>query len=69
MPIDRPDEAPDIGVGPAPPESVRLWCDLVKSMGSDELDSFEQRTFATWDRSSLYELRIAIQRRRREFAR
>jgi hypothetical protein len=52
----------------APPTSVRLWCDLVKSMGPDELDSFEQETFAEWDRASLGDLRIAIQRRRRELA-
>ena len=30
-------------VGPAPLETARLWCDLVKSMGSDALDSFELR--------------------------
>ena len=36
----------------APPKSVRLWCDPVKSMGPDEVDSFEQETFAEWDRAS-----------------
>ena len=53
-------------MGPAPPETVALWCDLVKSMGPDELESFEQRSFATWDRVSLGDLRAAIRRRWRE---
>ena len=56
------------GMGPAPAETVALWCDLVKSMGPDELESFAQRTFATWDRPSLGDLRRAIDRRRRELA-
>ena len=56
------------GMGPAPPETVALWCDLVKSMGPDELESFAQRTFATWDRASLGDLRRAIERRRQELA-
>ena len=55
-------------MGPAPPETVALWCDLVKSMGPDELESFAQRTFATWDRASLGDLRRAIERRRQELA-
>jgi hypothetical protein len=58
----------DSGMGAAPPEAVRLWCDAVKSIGPDELESFEQRTFATWDRASLGELRRAINRHRRELA-
>lgn len=62
------DDPESSGVGPAPPQTVQLWCRLVASMGPDELDSFEQRTFATWDRSSLGEVRVAIQRRRRELA-
>ena len=56
------------GVGPAPPETVAPWIELVATMGPDELDSFEQRTFRQWDRASLGGLRIAIQRRRRELA-
>jgi hypothetical protein len=36
--------------------------------GPDELDLFEQRAFATWDRESLAELQRAIRRRRRELA-
>jgi hypothetical protein len=60
---DRPTAMPA-----APPKSVQRWCDLVRSMGPDELDSFEQETFAEWDRTSLGELRIAIQQRRRELA-
>jgi hypothetical protein len=58
----------DSGVGPAPAESVRLWCDAVRSMGPDELESFEERTFRQWDRASLGDVRRAIERRRREFA-
>ena len=56
------------GVGPAPPETVALWVKLVAAMGPDELDSFERRTFAAWERDSLGDVRIAIQRRRRELA-
>jgi hypothetical protein len=40
----------------------------VASMGPDEIDDFERRTFAAWDRASLDDLRRAIRRRRREFA-
>ncbi len=50
----------------APPETVALWCDLVKSMGPDELDSFEERTFRQWDPASLGELRVAIRHRWRQ---
>jgi hypothetical protein len=53
-------------IGPAPPETVALWCKLVTSMGPDELDSFERRTFAAWERASLGDLLAAIRRRRRE---
>ena len=38
------------------------------SMGPDELDDFERRTFHDWDRASLGDLRRAIERRRRELA-
>ena len=61
------DASGETGVGP-PPETVALWVTAVGSMGPDELESFEQRTFATWDRASLGGLRWAIERRRREFA-
>jgi hypothetical protein len=37
-------------------------------MGPDELDDFERRTFRDWDRSSLGDLRRAIDGRRRELA-
>ena len=60
-------EPPDAtGVGPAPPETVALWVTRVASMGPDEIDDFERRTFAAWDRTSLGDLRRAIERRRRE---
>jgi hypothetical protein len=58
-----------IGIGPAPPETVALWVKLDATMGPDELADFERRTFAAWDRESLGDLRIAIHRRRRELAR
>jgi hypothetical protein len=51
---------------PAPPEKVAIWVQLVASMGPDELESFDERTFRRWDRASLGELRGAIDRRRRE---
>jgi uncharacterized membrane protein YidH (DUF202 family) len=35
-------------------------------MGPDELASFEERTFAAWERASLGDLRRAIDRRRRD---
>ena len=63
-----PEKTDDTGVGPAPPETVQLWCERVASMGPDEIDDFERRTFAAWDRASLGDLRRAIQRRRRELA-
>lgn len=55
----------DTGVGPAPPETVALWVNLVATMGPDELADFEERTFHQWDRASLSDVRIAIERRRR----
>jgi hypothetical protein len=59
----------DTGVGPAPSETVKLWCEAVRSMGPDELEDFERRTFAQWDRASLGDLRRAIERRWRELNR
>jgi hypothetical protein len=56
----------ETGVGPAPAETVALWVKAVATMGPDELEDFERRTFTTWDRVSLGELRRAIDRRRRE---
>ena len=53
-------------MGPAPPETVRLWCDAVKSMGPGELESFAEQTYRQWDRVSLGNLRRAIEQRRRE---
>jgi hypothetical protein len=41
---------------------------LVATMGPDELESFEARTFKAWDRASLGDVRRAIDRRRRELA-
>jgi hypothetical protein len=42
---------------------------MVKSIGPDELESFERRTLAQWDRSSLGDLCSVIEWRRRELAR
>ena len=60
---------PPNGMGPAPAQTVALWVKLVASMGPDELDDFERRTFGTWHRASLGAVRIAVDRRRRELAR
>jgi len=62
--VDTPPE--DTGVGPAPPETVALWVKLVATMGPDELEDVEARTFKQWDRTSLGDLRRAIERRWRE---
>ena len=63
------DVGAETGVGPAPAETVALWVKAVASMGPDELESFERRTFAAWDRASLGALSRAIERRRKELAR
>jgi hypothetical protein len=63
-----PEKRDDTGVGPAPPETVALWVKLVSTMGPDELADLEERTFRQWDRSSLGDLRRAIERRRKELA-
>ena len=47
----------ETGMGEAPPETARLWCNAVKTMGPDELESFAERTFRQWDRSPLSDLR------------
>ena len=60
------EQGEETGVGLAPPQTVRLWCEMVKSMGPDELESFERRTFAQWFPSSLADLRAAIRNRRRQ---
>jgi hypothetical protein len=65
-PASVPTTPNDTGVGPAPPETIALWVELVASMGPDELHSFEERTFRQWDRASLGDLRRAIARRTRE---
>ena len=67
-PLPAPAEPNDTGVGPAPSETVALWVELVATMGPDELADFQTRTFRQWDRASLFELRRAIERRRRELA-
>jgi hypothetical protein len=46
-----PDRA--TGMVPAPAETVALWCERAKSMGRDDLEDFERRTFAAWDRDSV----------------
>ena len=54
------------GMGPAPAETVAVWIQAVATMGPDELESFTQRTFATWDHASLGDVRRAIERRRKD---
>jgi len=61
-----PNATQDTGVGPAPPETVALWVQLVERMGPDDLADFEERTFRQWERASLADVSIAIKRRRRE---
>jgi hypothetical protein len=62
-------EAPnDLAARNAPIEAVVQWVQEVASMGPDELEAFEQQTFAQWDRGSLVAVRRAIDRRRRELA-
>lgn len=56
----------ETGLGAAPPETVALWVKRVATMGLDEIDDFERRTFRDWDPASLGDLRRAIQQRRRE---
>ena len=58
----------ETGMGAASPQTVKLWCDAVRTMGPDELADFEERTFRQWDRASLGTLRRAIDRRRKELA-
>jgi hypothetical protein len=47
---------------------MRLWSSAELRKVPDELESFELRTFAAWDRASLGDLRRAIERRRKELA-
>jgi len=42
------DDGGETGVGTAPAETIALWVKAVASMGPDELESFERRTFAAW---------------------
>ena len=62
------DDGSETGMGNAPAAAVALWVKAVATMGPDELESFERRTFATWDRASLGDVRRAIERRRKELA-
>ena len=63
------DLQPDVDLEPAPQELVREWCGQVQTMGPDELNAIEELTHRYWERASLSDLRWAIERRRREFAR
>ena len=63
-----PEPNDETGVGPAPVETVALWVSLVATMGPDAPADFEERTFREWDRESLFDLRRAIERRRKELA-
>jgi hypothetical protein len=62
-PVELPPEA---DLEPAPPELVREWCDQVRTMGPDELNAIEVLTHRHWERASLWELRGAIEHRRRQ---
>jgi hypothetical protein len=67
--VATPAEPNDAGVGPAPPETIALWVEAVRSMGPDELSDFEERTFRQWDPALLGDVRSAIERRRKELKR
>jgi len=62
---EKPPEV-DSSLGPAPADLVREWCDQVRTMGPDELNALEELTQGHWERTSLSELRGAIENRRRQ---
>jgi hypothetical protein len=45
---------------PAPAETVALWCERAKSMGRDDLEDSERRTFAASDRDFRVPTIVAI---------
>ena len=67
-PVAVPESPNDTATGDAPIEVVVRWIQEVASMGPDELEAFEQQTFAQWSRASLVAVRRAIDQRRRELA-
>jgi hypothetical protein len=62
-PVEPP---PTAALEPAPPDLLKEWCTRVLTMGPDELDAIETLTHKHWERSSLRELRGAIENRRRQ---
>jgi hypothetical protein len=60
---------PPSGMGVAPAETVAAWVKLVASMGPDQLEDFEERTFREWDAALLGGLREAIRHRRQQLER
>lgn len=61
-------EGMDIPAGTcvASPELEQLWCNAVRSMERVVLDSFERRTFRSWNRAALPRLTAAIASRRQD---
>jgi hypothetical protein len=51
----------------APPETVALWVDAVRTMDRDVLESVIVRLGRTWSRESLKPLETAVRARRAEF--
>ena len=49
-PVAVPEAPNDTATGDAPIEAVVRWIQVVASMGPDELEAFEQQTFAQWSR-------------------
>jgi hypothetical protein len=59
----------DTGVGPAPPETVRIWIDVDQADGPRALESFVARIRREWSAELSPALREAVGARRRELER
>jgi hypothetical protein len=56
----------DSGVGPAPPETVQIWIDLVRRMDRERLESFVARIRREWSTELPPALDAAVRARLRE---
>jgi hypothetical protein len=56
--------ADDTGVGPAPPETVRIWIKLVSRMDAGRLEAFVTRIRRQWSADGMPELDAAVRARR-----
>jgi hypothetical protein len=57
-------ENDDSGVGPAPPETVRMWIELVNRMDAERLENFVTRIRRQWAADGMPELDAAVRARR-----